>query len=76
MIAVRDYVADEAGTLWFVASLVTTQEGEFAVLLPAKPVVRFDVNMLGKREKRSVDGLTALKQITVTEKLKDEEGTT
>ncbi len=66
---VNDYVTDAQGKVWLVCSLVTTGDGEFAVLLPAKPAVRFHVDLLGERVRVPVDGLEVLKEITVTETL-------
>lgn len=76
MIAVRDYVRDAAGTLWCVAALVSDKDGEHAILLPAKPIIRFVVDIRDKRERVLVDTLTVVDEITVTEKLSQEAGET
>jgi len=75
MIAVRDYVRDAEGALWYVSALVTDKDGEHAILLPAKPVIRFVVDIRDKRERVNVDALTVVDEITVTEKLNQKETT-
>jgi hypothetical protein len=66
---VHDYVRDSEGQLWLVASLVSNAEGEFAVLLPAKPLIRFHVDPRDERKRVPVGDLTKLDEITVTETL-------
>jgi len=68
-VKVNDYVKDEDGTIWWVSALVSDAEGEHAVLLPAKPIIRFVIDIREKRERRLVTGLQALQEITVTEAL-------
>jgi hypothetical protein len=68
-IKVNDYVKDEAGTIWLVSALVSDAEGDHAVLLPAKAIIRFVVDIRDKRERRLAAGLETLHEITVTEML-------
>ena len=65
----NEYAKDAEGNIWLCIGTVTDEKGERAILRPAQPIVRFNVDLRSPATQKPLTELTRLDEVTITERL-------